>query len=63
MRHNSVEPNSPLLPGLPGNDYKKEVQPLAEEKIFSKTVNNAFIGTDLENYLREHKIQSLVIVG
>ena len=63
VRHNSVESESPLRPELPGNDFKDEVKPLPGEKQFGKTVNSVFIGTDLENYLREHKIQSLVIVG
>ena len=63
MRHCSVEPNSPLRPELPGNEFKKEAQPLPEEKQFSKSVNSAFIGTELEKYLNEHGISSLVIVG
>lgn len=63
IRHCSVEPNSPLRPELPGNDFKEEAQPLPGEKQFSKSVNSAFIGTALEEYLREHGILYLVIVG
>ncbi len=63
IRHCSVEPNSPLRPELPGNEFKKEAQPLPGEKHFSKSVNSAFIGTGLEKYLQEHDILSLVIVG
>jgi len=63
IRHCSVEPNSPLRPELPGNEFKEEAQPFPEEKQFSKLVNSAFIGTDLEKYLQEHDISSLVIVG
>jgi len=63
IRHCSVEPNSPLRPELPGNEFKEEAQPLPGEKQFSKSVNSAFIGTELEKYLREHGISSLVIVG
>ena len=58
-----LEPNSPLRPELPGNEFKEEAQPLPEEKQFSKSVNSAFIGTELEKYLQEHDISSLVIVG
>jgi nicotinamidase-related amidase len=36
---------------------------LPEEKQFRKSFNSAFIGTDLEKYLQEHDISSLVIVG
>lgn len=63
IRHYSVGPNSPLRPELPGNEFKEEAQPLPEEKQFSKSVNSAFIGTELEKYLQEHQISSLVIVG
>ena len=63
IRHCSVEPNSPLHPELPGNEFKEEAQPLPGETQFSKSVNSAFIGTGLEEYLQEHDISSLVIVG
>lgn len=63
IRHCSVEPNSPLRPELPDNEFKEIAQPLPEEKQFSKSVNSAFIGTELEKYLQEHDISSLVIVG
>lgn len=63
VRHCSVEPNSPLRPELPGNEFKEEALPLPGEKQFSKTVNSAFVGTDLEKYLKERGLASLVIVG
>jgi nicotinamidase-related amidase len=63
VRHCSVEPNSPLRPESPGNKFKEEAEPLAEEKQFSKSVNSAFIGTGLEEYLKGQDITSLVIVG
>jgi nicotinamidase-related amidase len=63
IRHNSTEPNSPLRPELPGNAFKDEARPLPGEKQFTKTVNSAFIGTGLTEYLHEQGISSLVIVG
>jgi len=63
IRHCSVEPNSPLHPGQPGNEFKVEARPLPGEKQFNKSVNSAFIGTELEQYLQEHGISSVVIVG
>lgn len=63
VRHCSVEPASPLRPELAGNAFKDEVAPLPGEKEFSKTVNSAFIGTGLEQHLRERGIAALVIVG
>ena len=63
VKHNSTAPNSPLRPELPGNAIKPEAMPLAHERLFEKTVNSAFIGTDLEAYLHQNEISSLVIVG
>ena len=63
IRHCSVVPNSPLRPELPGNVFKEEAQPLPGEKQFSKSVNSAFIGTGLEQYLHEQNLSSLVVVG
>ena len=63
VKHCSVSPKSPLHPDQPGNAFKDEAQPLPGEQLFTKTVNSAFIGTGLEDYLRENKLNSLVIVG
>jgi nicotinamidase-related amidase len=63
VRHCSTEPNSVLRPEHPGNEFKKETQPLSSEKQFSKTVNSAFIGTGLEKYLNDLDYSDLVIVG
>jgi nicotinamidase-related amidase len=63
IQHCSTEPDSPLRPELPGNAFKPEVQPMAGEQVFRKTVNSAFIGTGLEQYLRVDNISRLVIIG
>ena len=63
IRHCSVEPHSPLRPGLPGYDFKEEVRPQAGEKRFDKSVNSAFVGTALADHLRGREISSLVVVG
>ena len=63
IQHCSLEPDSPLRPGQPGNEFKQEVLPIDGEKQFTKTVNSAFIGTELEHYLRDQRIINLVIVG
>jgi len=63
VKHCSQEPDSPLWPDQPGNEFKEEARPIAGEKQLTKTVNSAFIGTDLEEYLRRCAIESLVIVG
>ncbi len=63
VKHCSVSPASPLHPAQPGNAFKDEVQPIAGEPEFTKTVNSAFIGTGLENYLKEKGLDSMVVVG
>lgn len=63
IQHMSTEPNSPLRPELPGNAIKPEVAPLPGEPIIQKQVNCAFIGTDLQERLRDQGIQSLLFVG
>jgi len=63
VKHNSTEPDSPLRPELPGNQFKPQCAPLQSEVIFEKSVNSAFIGTGLEDYLRKNAINDLVIVG
>jgi nicotinamidase-related amidase len=63
IKHCSVTPGSPLTEGLPGNDLKEEVKPVAGEPIITKQVNSAFIGTDLRQRLDAKNIRTLVILG
>ncbi|MGG5794124.1 cysteine hydrolase family protein [Bacillus cereus] len=44
-------------------NFKEEVQPMPDEIIIRKSVNSAFIGTNLEEQLREKKCNTVVIVG
>ena len=63
VQHDSVEPQSELRPDRPGNAVKAEAKPVDGEPVFRKNVNSAFIGTNLESYLRERGIDNLVLVG
>ncbi|MBT8180482.1 MAG: cysteine hydrolase [Eudoraea sp.] len=63
IKHNSTNPDSPLIPGQPGNEFKDIVKPLENESIIEKQVNSAFIGTDLRQQLDLLGISKLVIVG
>ncbi|MEM9672991.1 MAG: cysteine hydrolase family protein [Cyclobacteriaceae bacterium] len=63
VQHHSTNPESPLRPNQPGCEFKLEAQPLSGETVFTKTVNSAFIGTKLEEYLRERGWHNLTIVG
>jgi nicotinamidase-related amidase len=61
--HDSVEPDSVLRPGLPGNAIQAAAAPVGAEPVYRKNVNSAFIGTSLEKDLRRDGIDTLVIVG
>lgn len=63
VQHLSQSPDSPLRASQPGVDFMDFAQPILGERIFQKHVNSAFIGTHLEEVLRNDEIQSLVIVG
>ena len=63
VRHASGNPASPLHPDQPGHAFKPEAQPLPGEPVFTKSVHAAFLGTGLEEHLRAHGIQGLVIAG
>lgn len=63
VQHLSLEPHSPLREDLPGHAFKVEAIPMADEAVFQKHVNSAFIGTDLEAHLRANGIEALVVVG
>ncbi len=63
IQHHSTEADSPLRPDQAGNAFEEFAEPIEGEAIFTKTVNSAFIGNDLEQYLRQHNFIDLVIVG
>jgi nicotinamidase-related amidase len=63
VRHDSLNPRSPLAQGQPGNEHRDEVKPLPGETVITKNVNSAFIGTDLKEKLDVQGIRKLVIAG
>ncbi|KAL2823514.1 Isochorismatase-like protein [Aspergillus cavernicola] len=66
--HSSLSPTSALHPSA---ENGTNIQPLeitipapdGSEPIFWKHVNSAFIGTNLESYLREHGVRQLIVAG
>ena len=63
IRHDSTEPKSHYRPGQPGNAFKPEVTPLPGETVIAKRTNSAFIGTNLEAWLRRGGHSTLVVAG
>lgn len=63
VRHDSVEPNSTLRRDRPGNAFRPGFEPLDGEALVAKSVNSAFIGTDLDLRLRRLGATSIVVFG
>lgn len=63
IMHGSKYPNSPLHPSQPGFELQDLIQPKKHEPLIVKDVNSAFIGTDLEQQLKDKAITTLVIAG
>lgn len=63
IRHLSKNPGSSLSPNDPRSEIKDIVKPIGAEPVIEKHVNSAFIGTNLEQRLRDREINTLVITG
>ncbi|GGE18660.1 isochorismatase [Polymorphobacter glacialis] len=63
IRHDSKVAGSAYRAGTPGHAFLDHARPLPGETIVAKTVNCAFIGTDLEAHLRSRGIEVLVVAG
>lgn len=63
VRHDSVEPRSPLRPGLPSNAFKDVIRG-EPDLLVTKSANSAFIGKpDLAAWLRERALDAIAICG
>jgi nicotinamidase-related amidase len=63
VRHDSVSPGSSLRPGQAGNAFRPGFEPVGDEPVVSKSVNSAFIGTDLDLRLRRLGVDTVVAFG
>ena len=61
IQHVSTTPGSPLSGS--GLAFKPQVAPLPDEVVIQKSVNSAFIGTDLEEHLAAIGASALTICG
>lgn len=63
VRHDSVQPGSTLAPAHPGNRLRPGFEPQGDEPLVTKSVNSAFIGTDLDLRLRRLDARHIVVFG
>lgn len=63
IQHRSQRAGSLFNPDAPGFKVKPQAQPLPGEPVVYKSVNSSFIGTDLEQRLRDGGIDTVVICG
>ena len=63
VRHDSVELGSTLAAGTAGNQPRPGFEPREGEAVVVKSVNAAFIGTDLDLRLRRLGADTLVVFG
>src|SRR5688500_1948865 len=63
VKHDSVVPGSTLAASHPGNALRPGFEPRDDEPLVRKSVNAAFIGTDLDLRLRRPGITSVVPFG
>ena len=63
VRHDSVEQNSSYHPDSPSHAFKAEAAPRAGELVIAKSVNSAFIGTNLVAKLTELGTTTLIVCG
>jgi nicotinamidase-related amidase len=63
VRHSSPDPNGRFKPGTPGFEFKPEAAPLEGEPVITKSTNSAFVGTGLEELLRERGIDAVAVAG
>jgi nicotinamidase-related amidase len=63
VQHVSQSQNSYFYHEKEGVEFMDFIQPLEEDMVITKSVNSAFIGTDLHQILKDMKSNHVVIVG
>jgi len=63
VRHDSVQKGSSLAPGTCGNAFRPGFEPQGAEQLVTKSVNSAFIGTDLDLRLKRLGAKHVVVFG
>lgn len=63
VKHDEPTPTSSYHSNGPWNGIKKDVAPIAGEKVIAKQQNCAFIDSELDTLLRDLRVDRLVLAG
>ncbi|MGI8931960.1 MAG: cysteine hydrolase family protein [Sphingomicrobium sp.] len=63
VRHDSISVGSSLAPGSAGHSFRPGFEPQGDEQLVTKSVNSAFIGTDLDLRLKRLGARHVVAFG
>jgi nicotinamidase-related amidase len=63
VKHNSIHADSVFHVSHPGNEIQEFARPQGGEPLIEKRANCAFVGTDLEQRLRDAGVTTVVITG
>ena len=63
VQHLSRQQGSPLRSGQLGSELLSFAEPREKEILIQKSVNSAFIGTDLEQHLKAQSIKEILLMG
>ncbi|WP_093003192.1 isochorismatase family protein [Rhizobium sp. NFR07] len=63
VHHHELNPASPMHKGCPAQQAMPALQPFADDPIFVKSTSSAFASTEMEKYLRENRIGTIVVTG
>jgi nicotinamidase-related amidase len=63
VRHDSRNPDSPLRSNAPGFAFLTFAIPESDEEVFTKHAHGAFVGTELEGFLRKRGITEPIFLG
>ena len=63
VHHHGTDPNDPFHPSAPGSAVQPVAKPAEGEPVVIKTGSSGFVGTALEDILRETGIERVVLCG
>lgn len=63
VQHISENPNSDFFKGSPLTQFMDEISPVGNEHIIQKMSSSSFTNTQLEDFLKDQKVSTIVLAG